>query len=443
APGKILAPVKQTEAFQKAQKLAQKAMKVKPATLLSRLEKKYGKERIQKLANYSAKTIKELESEAETAKEKIPDWFDPTRRKAAEEYNRTALVRKEEAHQTLATLYVTMEQLEDDAENAQPLPKWVAVQFPEIAKRSIDKLAEPIKAKLDGAKALADSIVAQAPEQSASEVDAELERREPGWVEKLKRLNIYDVVVEAYRKENRAEVLKKQEYREKIFTSFAKRELEGETVISTQLMEKRPNGSRKLYPTEFIERHQQAVSMLNIISEVPIEDCMVANSADLASPAYGPGHERAFAIPKSNVEERPSQFHGRTRIFLTNKHKAEIHAHELGHILEESDPYVEEMVQTFLNYRVGGEKPQSLRKVTGLDYRETETGRKDNFDRFFDTASAWYVGKEYDKNSEILSMGLQALYSDPVGFMEKDPEYAQFVISVLQYKESAKNRGQA
>lgn len=446
APGKILAPVKQTEAFQKAQKLAQKAMKVKPATLLSRLEKKYGKERLKKLLPISAADVKDAMERAEkykgAATKEMParlEWA----RQANIEAEQNANENLRNLHQELATLSATMEQLEDDAENAQPLPKWVAVQFPEIAKRSIDKLAEPIKAKLDGAKALAASILEQAPEQSASAVEAALERKEPGIVEKLKRFNVYDVAVEAYRKENRAEVLKKQEYREKIFTSFAKRELEGETVISTQLMEKRPNGSRKLYPPEFIERHQQAVSFLNTISEVPIEDCMVANSADLASPAYGADHDRAFAIPKSNVENQPSRFHGRTRVFLTNKHKADIHAHELGHILEESDPYVEEMVQTFLNYRVGDEKLQSLRKVTGLNYRADETGRKDNFDRFFDTASAWYVGKEYDKNSEILSMGLQALYSDPVGFMEKDPEYAQFVISVLQYKESAKNRGQA
>jgi hypothetical protein len=33
-------------------------------------------------------------------------------------------------------------------------------------------------------------------------------------------------------------------------------------------------------------------------------------------------------------------------------------------------------------------------------------------------------------------MGIQALYEDPVKFFQKDPEYANFVVSVLQYKES-------
>ena len=50
--------------------------------------------------------------------------------------------------------------------------------------------------------------------------------------------------------------------------------------------------------------------------------------------------------------------------------------------------------------------------------------------------SAYYVGKQYGDNSEILSMGIQALHEDPVKFFKNDPEYANFVVSVLQYKES-------
>ena len=92
---------------------------------------------------------------------------------------------------------------------------------------------------------------------------------------------------------------------------------------------------------------------------------------------------------------------------------------------------------------MGDEKPAKLKDVfPNTNYGADEKGRIDNFDRYFDKNSAYYVGKEYDSGSEILSMGMQALFDDPVNFMEKDPEYAQFVLSIMQYKESARARGQ-
>ena len=70
------------------------------------------------------------------------------------------------------------------------------------------------------------------------------------------------------------------------------------------------------------------------------------------------------------------------------------------------------------------------------DFDPSEIGRKNHFDRHFSSVHAYYVGKQYANNSEVLSMGMQALYEDPVGFFKNDPEYANFVVSVLQYKES-------
>ena len=34
--------------------------------------------------------------------------------------------------------------------------------------------------------------------------------------------------------------------------------------------------------------------------------------------------------------------------------------------------------------------------------------------------------------TEVLTMGLQRLYEDPVGFAKKDPDYFKFILSVLR-----------
>lgn len=46
---------------------------------------------------------------------------------------------------------------------------------------------------------------------------------------------------------------------------------------------------------------------------------------------------------------------------------------------------------------------------------------------------AYYNGKKYDHPStEILSMGLEMLYLDPVTFARVDPEYFKFIVGVLR-----------
>jgi hypothetical protein len=122
--------------------------------------------------------------------------------------------------------------------------------------------------------------------------------------------------------------------------------------------------------------------------------------------------------------------------------------HEIGHAVEQSDPFVMDMVNNFLAHRVRGEKPQQLNKVfPGTNYGDDETGRKDNFDKVFGEQAAWYVGKDYKSGStEVLSMGIEKLKNDPGEFFAKDPEYAKFIMSVLQYKtihEGMRKRGGA
>jgi len=49
----------------------------------------------------------------------------------------------------------------------------------------------------------------------------------------------------------------------------------------------------------------------------------------------------------------------------------------------------------------------------------------------FTDADAHYVGKHYVNNSEPLSMGLEALYLDPVGLAKQDPEFCKMILGLL------------
>ena len=106
--------------------------------------------------------------------------------------------------------------------------------------------------------------------------------------------------------------------------------------------------------------------------------------------------------------------------------------HEIGHLLEEMKPGVMKKVREFMDYRFGLETPVDIGTIPGGELMKGEKGRKDNFDRLFEGSSAYYVGKEYaGGESELVSMGVQALYDDPEKMLEADPEFATFILSIL------------
>jgi len=109
-----------------------------------------------------------------------------------------------------------------------------------------------------------------------------------------------------------------------------------------------------------------------------------------------------------------------------------VYIHEMGHGLEHNLPGAHEAVSEFLKYRMNGEKPTKLKdQFPNSHFEDGEFGTKDNFDRSFSGHSAYYVGKYYSDNSEIISMGLQQLYEDPIKFARKDPEYMTFILGIL------------
>lgn len=118
-------------------------------------------------------------------------------------------------------------------------------------------------------------------------------------------------------------------------------------------------------------------------------------------------------------------------------------AHEFGHAME-SDSTVHKRIMGFLYSRVGDEPAKSMnREIGGVNkkgepfvvvkkgYDAYEVGRDDQFEKAFGI-NARYVGKVYrTDDSEVLSMGLEKLYDDPVEFARQDPEYFKFVVGII------------
>lgn len=113
-------------------------------------------------------------------------------------------------------------------------------------------------------------------------------------------------------------------------------------------------------------------------------------------------------------------------IYLSRLAGAQIVAHELGHSIE-GNANVQAAAQGFLYSRVGAEPAKPM----GDGYGAWEVGRVNDFAKAFGPA-ARYVGKHYKTDdTEIISMGLEKLVSDPVHFAKADPQYFKFMLGIL------------
>jgi hypothetical protein len=100
--------------------------------------------------------------------------------------------------------------------------------------------------------------------------------------------------------------------------------------------------------------------------------------------------------------------------------------HELGHAVEAAMNGSSERIWQHIDSRTEGEQAVSLRDHTGKNFDVNEMSK---VDRFADP----YMGKtDYGRTaSEFLSMSLQKMYEDPVGFARADPESYDFVQQLL------------
>ena len=116
-------------------------------------------------------------------------------------------------------------------------------------------------------------------------------------------------------------------------------------------------------------------------------------------------------------------------------------AHEFAHIMENANQHIRKCCQEFLKNRTNGEKALSLNELWLNDiattseekikypngpYEPDENAKPDNF---FDI----YCGKIYsDGATEIFSMGIERLLTDPELFQQEDPEYFYFIIKLMR-----------
>lgn len=105
--------------------------------------------------------------------------------------------------------------------------------------------------------------------------------------------------------------------------------------------------------------------------------------------------------------------------------------HEIVHDIEYRYPEISSKTKAFRDYRGQGEKPRRMASIhPGAGYRWEEITLEDEW---FKKGGSAYTGKIYDRAAtEILTMGVQRLYESPVLFARQDPEFFEFILSVLQ-----------
>lgn len=111
------------------------------------------------------------------------------------------------------------------------------------------------------------------------------------------------------------------------------------------------------------------------------------------------------------------------------------HVHELGHWIDSrvklNGTQVLDRSLRFLQMRSKGEEAKKIGEVMhSKSYRDDERGWEDEFSKALGRKGV-YAGKDYDgRASEIVSMGVQQLYDDPIS-MTKDRQYLGFILGVL------------
>ncbi|WP_162667992.1 hypothetical protein [Gemmata massiliana] len=152
----------------------------------------------------------------------------------------------------------------------------------------------------------------------------------------------------------------------------------------------------------------------------------------------GPGR----AVPLVRIErmpkgERPEYVNGRIRL-PKSADTAEV-LHEYGHHLE-NDPGVLRAANRFWRERFHGTDEVALAtEFPGGNFDEGDVGHRNKtgrIQRLFPNRPdrALYIGKRITKQSgtEIVTVGLELLYGNPIHFARTDPEYFNLVVGTLK-----------
>lgn len=111
-------------------------------------------------------------------------------------------------------------------------------------------------------------------------------------------------------------------------------------------------------------------------------------------------------------------------INIGNKSNVPTVIHEVGHKVEDMNSRILDDAVAFVDRRTEGEREEWL----GGNYRRNETAKKDKFINP-------YMGKTYKTSlgyygTEVISMGLEYMATDPVKLAQEDPDYFDFIYAV-------------
>lgn len=106
---------------------------------------------------------------------------------------------------------------------------------------------------------------------------------------------------------------------------------------------------------------------------------------------------------------------------------ASVYVHELAHAIEHASPSVGRRAVAYRESRTVGERAVKMQRLRpGAGYGAREVSKPDAFRHP-------YVGVIYDEiASEIVSMGLQWMYENPIAFAREDPGHFDFILRLMK-----------
>ena len=145
----------------------------------------------------------------------------------------------------------------------------------------------------------------------------------------------------------------------------------------------------------------------------------------------------SYGVEALSGAENRSYSKNKIGVFMSRTTGVKTHAHEIGHQLEDQLPGAQRRARQFRHWRKKKSGPRDVKmheQFPGDGYKTWEVGNEDDFGRLWgrDSSSSFYNGKVYPRGStETISMGLEAMYEDPIRFAEQDPEYFGFIMGIL------------
>jgi hypothetical protein len=157
-----------------------------------------------------------------------------------------------------------------------------------------------------------------------------------------------------------------------------------------------------------------------------------------------PQHQARASV---DVTSDPRSYCQGKAIYLAQGAPSSTSVHEMGHWLEHSRDDVRSAAIQFLERRYAKSTTEFESKIAPLSQLTGEPHFSSNEIAFRGRFVNAYSGKLYVQegritSTEIISMGSERLFKDPVGFRQSDPEYYHFMLGVLNHAAKRPNPAQ-